>query len=73
MTDEKKLNDEPLENVSGGQSEDVDINKLVMLMKDSCYRCRHYNVDCPYGSSEDISKALGYDVLNCRHKEAKKR
>ncbi len=48
MSDEKKLNDEPLEKVSGGQGESLNMNKVHVFLNRNCYHCRRYEVDCPY-------------------------
>ena len=72
MTDEKRLDDETLENVSGGGDEDKDyMNCIVRFEQKNCYSCyRQVFRTCPYGSNEDAFKALGSNqYAKCPDKE----
>ena len=71
MNDEKKLNDEALENVSGGQGESLNANKVYIFAAKNCFHCSHNEVDCPYGGHKEAFKALNCDLdAVCPHKGA---
>ena len=77
MTEEKRLDDETLENVSGGQGESLNMSKVHVFLSRNCFHCRHYEADCPYGKYKEPYKAfeaLGSEPYAvCPYKEAKKR
>ena len=65
MTDEKRLDDEALEKVSGGGP-----TTQYRFFENNCHSCRHYNVDCPYGSCTLAFEELGSNVhAVCPYKE----
>ena len=71
MTDEKRLDDEPLENVSGGLNEPLNVNALYEFESRNCYCCSHNEVDCPHGGAIRCFRELGCDpYAKCPEKEA---
>ena len=58
MNDEKKLNDETLEKVSGGWSDE----EKDAFFKRNCLICRRYtDRNCSYGTYDQAFEALGCD------------
>lgn len=58
MNDEKKLNDETLEKVSGGGSDE----EKDAFFKRNCLICRRYtDRNCSYGTYDQAFEALGCD------------
>ncbi len=57
MSEEKRLNDETLENVSGG-SQGPDNDPFHSFLASNCARCR-LAWDCPYGGSDKAFSQLG--------------
>ncbi len=72
MNDEKRLDDEALEKVSGGGDDQDYMNRIVRFVQENCYSCyRNFFGTCPYGSNEDAFKELGSNpYAKCPCKEA---
>ena len=71
MSEEKTLDDEALEKVSGGQGGSPNVNEIYVFADRNCFHCSHYEVDCPYGGhKEAIQELWGDRFANCPHKEA---
>ena len=70
MTEEKKLDEKTLEDVSGGGAKE-DYRGFDTFLNRNCTSCRHQkNLNCPYGFSSDAFKALGAGAI-CTKREAK--
>ena len=76
MNDEKRLDDEALEKVSGGGPT---MQYQYRFYENNCHSCRKYNTlnhntntwNCPYGTIEDAFKELGSSpYAKCPCKEA---
>ena len=69
MSEEKRLDDEALEKVSGGQGESMNANKVYIFAAKNCFYCSHNEVDCPYGGHKEAFKELGCDLdAKCPYK-----
>ncbi len=67
MTDEKKLTDETLEEVSGGKFRDFSLGGVRNFQNQNCAHCLH-QLDCPYGGASQVIQTVG-GYATCPNKE----